>query len=52
MAAIVEIIDIARPREYVFAYATDFARFPEWQGGVVSHAGKTTSRLPSAREPS
>ena len=36
MAAMVEIIDIARPREDVFAYATDFARFPEWQGGVVS----------------
>jgi uncharacterized protein YndB with AHSA1/START domain len=36
MPAIVESIDISRRPEDVFAYATDFARFPEWQGGVVS----------------
>ena len=36
MPAIVESIDISRPPEDVFAYATDFARFPEWQGGVLS----------------
>jgi uncharacterized protein YndB with AHSA1/START domain len=36
MPAIVESIDISRPPEDVFAYATDFASFPEWQGGVLS----------------
>lgn len=36
MAAIVESIDISRRPEDVFSYATDFSRFPEWQGGVVS----------------
>jgi uncharacterized protein YndB with AHSA1/START domain len=36
MHAIVESIDISRPSEDVFSYATDFAHFPEWQGGVVS----------------
>jgi uncharacterized protein YndB with AHSA1/START domain len=36
MAAIVETIDIARRPEDVFAYATDFSHFPEWQAGVMS----------------
>jgi len=33
---IVSTIDIARPPEEVFAYATDPARFREWQNDVVS----------------
>ena len=36
MTAIVETIDIARRPEDVFAYATDFSNFPEWQSGVVT----------------
>jgi uncharacterized protein YndB with AHSA1/START domain len=36
MAAIVETIDIARRPEDVFAYATDFSHFPQWQAGVIS----------------
>jgi carbon monoxide dehydrogenase subunit G len=36
MAAIVDSIEISRRPEDVFAYATDFSHFPEWQGGVVS----------------
>jgi carbon monoxide dehydrogenase subunit G len=28
-------IDIARPRQEVFAYVTDPSRFAEWQAGVV-----------------
>jgi hypothetical protein len=28
--------EVDRPAEDVFAYATDPARFPEWQAGVVS----------------
>jgi hypothetical protein len=36
MPAIVESIDISRRPEDVFAYAIDFAHFPEWQGGVLS----------------
>src|SRR5262245_25321647 len=36
MAAIAASTEIARAPEDVFAYATDFSRFPEWQGGVVS----------------
>ena len=36
MAAIVESLDMARRPEHVFAYATDFAHFPEWQLGVAS----------------
>jgi uncharacterized protein YndB with AHSA1/START domain len=35
MAAIVNSIDIDRPAEEVFAYATDPARFPEWQQDVA-----------------
>jgi hypothetical protein len=36
MAPIVESIEIARTPEDVFAYATDFTHYPEWQEGVVS----------------
>jgi uncharacterized membrane protein len=36
MAAISETIEIARPADDVFAYATDFSRFPEWQEGALS----------------
>jgi hypothetical protein len=36
MPAIVESIDISRRPQDVFTYATDFAHFPEWQGGVLS----------------
>jgi uncharacterized protein YndB with AHSA1/START domain len=36
MAAIVESIEIARRPEDVFSYMTDFSRFREWQGSVVS----------------
>ncbi|WP_433204406.1 SRPBCC family protein [Dactylosporangium sp. CS-047395] len=36
MAAIVTSIEVDRPAEAVFAYATDPTRFPEWQRGVVS----------------
>jgi uncharacterized protein YndB with AHSA1/START domain len=32
---IVSTIDIARPPEEVFAYATDPARFAEWQNDVI-----------------
>jgi len=35
MAPIVSSIEIARPPREVFAYATDPARFAEWQGDVV-----------------
>jgi uncharacterized protein YndB with AHSA1/START domain len=36
MAAIQHSIEIARPPGEVFAYATDFARFSQWQQRVVS----------------
>jgi carbon monoxide dehydrogenase subunit G len=36
MAPVVKSVDISRRPEEVFAFATDFSRFPEWQGGVVS----------------
>jgi uncharacterized protein YndB with AHSA1/START domain len=36
MAPIVSEVDVARPPEEVFRYATDPARFGEWQSGVVS----------------
>ena len=36
MAPIVSAIDIARPPEEVFSYATDPSRFGEWQSGVIS----------------
>jgi uncharacterized protein YndB with AHSA1/START domain len=36
VALIVSDVDIARPPDEVFAYATDPSRFGEWQAGVVS----------------
>ena len=36
MAAIVTSVEIDRPAEDVFAYATDPTRFHEWQQGVVN----------------
>ena len=36
MEPIVSTIEIARPPDEVFRYATDPARFPEWQKDVVS----------------
>jgi uncharacterized protein YndB with AHSA1/START domain len=36
MDPIVESVDIARPPEEVFAYATHFSHYPEWQAGVLS----------------
>jgi uncharacterized protein YndB with AHSA1/START domain len=36
MSTITSHIEIARPAEKVFAYATDPARFSEWQDDVVS----------------
>jgi hypothetical protein len=36
MPPIIETIEIARPPEEVFPYATDPSRFSEWQAGVVS----------------
>jgi len=35
MPPIVSRIDIARPPDEVFAYATDPSRFAEWQRDVV-----------------
>ena len=35
MAPIVSNIEIARPQEEVFSYATDPSKFAEWQAGVV-----------------
>jgi uncharacterized protein YndB with AHSA1/START domain len=36
MPPIIETIEIARPPDEVFPYATDPSRFSEWQKGVVS----------------
>ena len=36
MAAIIETIEIGRSSQDVFAYATDFSHYPDWQGGVAS----------------
>jgi uncharacterized protein YndB with AHSA1/START domain len=35
MAPIVATVEISRPPDDVFAYATDASRFAEWQAGVV-----------------
>src|SRR5437867_1906298 len=35
MAPVVTSVDVDRPAEEVFAYATDPTRFSEWQNGVV-----------------
>ena len=39
MAPIVTCAEIGRPAAEVFAYATDPARFSEWQKGVVDGQG-------------
>ncbi len=36
MSPITATVDVQRPAEEVFAYATDPARFSEWQEGVVA----------------
>jgi uncharacterized protein YndB with AHSA1/START domain len=46
MAAVVHSIEISRRPEDVFSYATDFARFPTWQGGVVSSRSDGGDALP------
>lgn len=35
MSPIIATVDVARPADEVFAYATDPTRFPQWQDGVV-----------------
>ena len=35
MSPVIATVDVDRPAAEVFAYATDPARFPEWQSGVV-----------------
>lgn len=40
MSAIVHTIEIARPPDEVFRYATDPSRFTEWQDDVVGAAWK------------
>jgi uncharacterized protein YndB with AHSA1/START domain len=45
MAAIVESIEISRRPEDVFAYATDFSHFTEWQVGVVAARREGTAPL-------
>ena len=42
MPPITASIDVDRPAEEVFAYATDPSRFSEWQKGVVSGQMETT----------
>jgi uncharacterized protein YndB with AHSA1/START domain len=46
MDAIEKSIEVARRPEDVFSYATDFSRFPEWQGGVP--AARLESEAPLA----
>lgn len=43
MKAIRQSVEITRRPEDVFSYATDFAKFPEWQVGAVSarHIGNS-----------
>jgi hypothetical protein len=36
MAAITHSTEIARTADDVFAHATDFAHFPDWQVNVIS----------------
>ena len=64
MSAITTTVDVDRPVEDVFAYATDPMRFAEWQEGVVEghmdHAGEptvgshcyTTRRIGGSNRPS
>jgi hypothetical protein len=41
MAPILTSIEVSRPAEVLFAYATDPTRFSEWQKGVVDGAMDT-----------
>jgi uncharacterized membrane protein len=53
MAALMNSIEINRPAEEVFAYATDPARFPEWQTDVVNvsvEGDKVGSRFTTVRK--
>jgi uncharacterized protein YndB with AHSA1/START domain len=45
MTPIVQSIEIARRPEDVFAYATDFSRFPEWQNSVLSASPEDSAPL-------
>lgn len=50
MAPIVTTVDVDRSAAEVFAYATDPARFPEWQSGVVEgHMGEPGPPQPGTR---
>lgn len=49
MPAIVSTIDIDRPPAEVFAYATDPARFPEWQKDIVRVATAGGNRFTTTR---
>lgn len=46
MPAIISSTEIARTPEDVFAYATDFSHFPEWQGSVTSVRPEGDAPLP------
>jgi uncharacterized protein YndB with AHSA1/START domain len=46
---IVSTIDIARPPAEVFAYATDPARFPEWQKDIVRVTPAGENRFTTTR---
>jgi uncharacterized protein YndB with AHSA1/START domain len=53
MAPIAHSIDIDRPANDVFAYATDPARFPEWQADVVrvsAEGGDVGARFKTVRK--
>jgi uncharacterized protein YndB with AHSA1/START domain len=48
MATIQESIEISRPPDEVFSYATDFSQFSQWQQRVVSarqHGGEPLQGL-------
>jgi uncharacterized protein YndB with AHSA1/START domain len=49
MGALVSTIEIARPPEEVFAFATDPRRFPEWQRDVVRVEMTGDSRFNTTR---
>jgi hypothetical protein len=49
MAGIVESVEIARRPMDVFSCATDFSRYPEWQGVSSGYAWMMTARPRWAR---
>jgi uncharacterized protein YndB with AHSA1/START domain len=49
MAPIVSTIDIARPPEAVYSYATDPARFPLWQKDIVHVTSVGDGRFTTTR---